>query len=424
MLEESSGTVTKTYTLGHDIIAQADNVGSVYYLLKDGHGSTRALLNSSGQIVAGQVYAYDAFGNAIGFIPADALTTHLYCGEICDATGLIYLCQRYYRPGSGTFMTTDPATGGPQDPQTLHKYLYCHADPINFTDPTGQMEFTFAGLMTSIRIGATVGGLSGATIGATRGAIKGGLQGAMAGAWNGFLWGAAAGASIGAGGYSLGCYFVGLGMPMVQAYGSATFIAATPWRIASAITLGNAIKSRAPVDIGFASLGFILGYLPVTEGVQWNSFIGGYLRSLPFVKSYEIIPRSAANAGTGGGGWLASFAEWRLVARITLSRSQRWVRVIATGKNRNVGEWVALESELIGRTPAEIKQYLGTEHVPDAYVPVDMPTDTIFDVGQAGPQPSWGVNENGGLQFRIISPLQRSWFGDPRPIGARFEGIK
>ena len=25
------------------------------------------------------------------------------------------------------------------DPQSLHKYLYCHADPVNRTDPTGRV---------------------------------------------------------------------------------------------------------------------------------------------------------------------------------------------------------------------------------------------------------------------------------------------
>jgi hypothetical protein len=41
-------TPARTYLLGHQIIAQADTSG-MYYLLLDGHGSTRALTDSAGQ---------------------------------------------------------------------------------------------------------------------------------------------------------------------------------------------------------------------------------------------------------------------------------------------------------------------------------------------------------------------------------------
>ena len=32
----------------------------------------------------------------------------------------------------------DPYAGSPQDPQSLHKYLYCHANPVNGIDPSGK----------------------------------------------------------------------------------------------------------------------------------------------------------------------------------------------------------------------------------------------------------------------------------------------
>ncbi len=47
----------------------------------------------------------------------------------------------------------DPYAGSPQDPQLLHKYLYCHANPVNATEPTGNMAFSIAGLSTAISIG-------------------------------------------------------------------------------------------------------------------------------------------------------------------------------------------------------------------------------------------------------------------------------
>lgn len=81
----------------------------------DGQGSTRMLLASSGSIVVSavtgaggattsvpQIFAYDAYGNAIGFDPSTALTSILYAGQTIDATtGLSYNRARYYDLGTG-----------------------------------------------------------------------------------------------------------------------------------------------------------------------------------------------------------------------------------------------------------------------------------------------------------------------------------
>ncbi|MDR2116996.1 MAG: RHS repeat-associated core domain-containing protein [Planctomycetaceae bacterium] len=77
-------------------------------------------------------------GNAIGFDPATALTEFLYSGEQFDSKiGQQYLRQRYYDPTTGRFNRLDPFFGNLSDPQSLHKYLYTHADPINWIDPSG-----------------------------------------------------------------------------------------------------------------------------------------------------------------------------------------------------------------------------------------------------------------------------------------------
>ncbi|HBT76618.1 MAG TPA: hypothetical protein DEB39_06755 [Planctomycetaceae bacterium] len=105
----------------------------------DGHGSTRVLMDVAGAIA--QLFAYDAYGQAIGFNPADALTEFLYSGEQFDAKiGQQYLRARYYDPATGTFNRLDPFFGNLNDPQSLHNYLYCHGDPLNYKDPNG--EFT------------------------------------------------------------------------------------------------------------------------------------------------------------------------------------------------------------------------------------------------------------------------------------------
>jgi RHS repeat-associated protein len=141
-LQRDADDIGKTYTLGHDVIAQqAPQLasGDPLYLLYDGHGSTRALLDPDADVV--EVYAYDAYGNAIGFDPGAALTTFLYSGEQTDQTGLQYLRDRYLDPSAGRFLTFDAFAGNTSDPLSLHKYLYAHANPVMGVDPSGMFIF-------------------------------------------------------------------------------------------------------------------------------------------------------------------------------------------------------------------------------------------------------------------------------------------
>jgi RHS repeat-associated protein len=50
----------------------------------------------------------------------------------------IYQKPRFYNPAVARFTQMDSFSGDIQSPQSLHKYLYCQDDPVNFTDPSGQ----------------------------------------------------------------------------------------------------------------------------------------------------------------------------------------------------------------------------------------------------------------------------------------------
>jgi len=197
------GEIDKSYALGHDIISQADAAGVVHYLLYDGHGSTRMLLDAAGTIT--QRYAYDAYGNLLsgtGLTLADAaLTRFLYSGEQTDATGLQYLRARYYNPANGRFNRLDPFAGNINDPLSLHKYLYGNGDPVQNVDPNGEFSVTASlgaigiqGLLAGIQLGAI-----GAAFGAVTGAIDAGLAGddILNGALNGAKWGGVIGFGAG-----------------------------------------------------------------------------------------------------------------------------------------------------------------------------------------------------------------------------------
>ena len=157
----------RTYLIGDDVIAQTVD-GVTDYLLYDGHGSTRQLaeydsVNDTVSIT--ETYSYDAYGVLLqdednfpptgtqtpGYTPAQA-TNLLYAGEYFNIDAQqYYLRARYYDPLNGRFNQTDPFAGSPQDPQSLHKYLYCHANPINGIDPGG-LEFTLTHLVVTTAI--------------------------------------------------------------------------------------------------------------------------------------------------------------------------------------------------------------------------------------------------------------------------------
>jgi RHS repeat-associated protein len=158
-----------TYIIGRNRISQItlkDNTEQELYFTFDGHGSTRVLTDIAGAII--ELYAFDAYGNAIGFDPSVALTEFLYSGEQFDSKiGQQYLRQRYYDPVTGRFNRLDPFFGNLNDPQSLHKYLYTHADPVNGIDPSGNMS---VGMAIGIGIGISLGSMG---VGATLGAVYG-----------------------------------------------------------------------------------------------------------------------------------------------------------------------------------------------------------------------------------------------------------
>jgi len=150
---------THSHTFGHErvsektTIAALPNAPQTYFFVHDGRSSTRALTDLTGTAV--QRYDYDAFGNAIGFAPSQALTKYLYCGELFDTmNSFYYLRARYYDPKVGRFNRLDPFFGNLSDPQSLHKYTYCHGDPVNFTDPSGMfLIMAGIGVMGAFAIG-------------------------------------------------------------------------------------------------------------------------------------------------------------------------------------------------------------------------------------------------------------------------------
>jgi RHS repeat-associated protein len=131
------GNANTVYIYGLDALAHAAGTNEPKYLLYDGHGSVRQLANFAGLVT--NAFAYDAYGSAHGFNPAEAATKLLYTGESYDQNiQQYYLRARWYDPHLGQFNRLDPYFGATVDPLTLHKYNYASQDPVNKIDPSGR----------------------------------------------------------------------------------------------------------------------------------------------------------------------------------------------------------------------------------------------------------------------------------------------
>jgi RHS repeat-associated protein len=153
-----SNSETRNYTYGLERISQyrtlSNSTTQTSYYIYDGHGSTRALTDSTGSVT--DTYDYDAFGNEIHVTGATP-NEFLFAGEQYDSDlHLYYNRARYLNVSTGRFWTRDAFDGDPQSPASLHKYVYVADDPANKTDPSGY-DFDIASTLAAVAIGVTLG---------------------------------------------------------------------------------------------------------------------------------------------------------------------------------------------------------------------------------------------------------------------------
>jgi len=126
---------TTAYIYGPDglPIEQVSASGTLYYH-HDQLGSTRALTNSSGAVVAS--YTYDPYGNLKA--QTGTVDTPLrWNGQYQDSeSGLYYLRARYYDPATGQFLSRDPLVA-----VTGSAYGYAADNPLNVVDHLGLWGF-------------------------------------------------------------------------------------------------------------------------------------------------------------------------------------------------------------------------------------------------------------------------------------------
>ena len=141
LVEESGSSQTlNIYGPGGVIIAQVATdspaggtpTTQTRYLLHDHLGSTRVVLDSNNQVLGS--FDYSPFGETT---PTGTVAdvAYRYTGqEVNGALGTYNYHARHYDAGVGRFLTVDPAR------QFASSYVYVGNNPINHTDPTGNID--------------------------------------------------------------------------------------------------------------------------------------------------------------------------------------------------------------------------------------------------------------------------------------------
>ncbi len=127
------------YQAGRIIIDPGSQGGGdqiTYYNVSDGIGTTYKLLDSNSNVVAD--YSFGPFGERQYTSNPSIYYPIVYAGLYWDSEIELYFANsRYYDPIVGRFTTKDSYRGELNSPISQNRYIYCHQDPIRYSDPSG-----------------------------------------------------------------------------------------------------------------------------------------------------------------------------------------------------------------------------------------------------------------------------------------------
>jgi YD repeat-containing protein len=345
----SSAAIAMTYLIGDHVFGQIAS-GTVSYYLIDGHGSTRALVSSTGSVTA--TYNYDAFGDAITFTPSVSSPIFLFGGDaVYDYLSGLYMNGDGTRDRSGfEFIQRDSSSGNNSDPMSLHTYLYGNADSINGFDPSGHdllsLVLSIAGeLAFNVAMFATT--------------------------------------------YA----------PAIE---SATTIAGAVWLV-SGIELALEQTGFLPQNDYTPYIFAISGAL-FTAGQSLQALSANTVQiTSPLRGSSDgkLINGIQANAECAKMGYtLAPYAPDTLAAEGTVSSEADLVRLYGAGNTSASGTWTMPRSAVVGLSPAQLQSKFSLPFTPTSYSEVNAVGDPAR-VGIAG-TPYGGTG--GGVQVQLLNP--------------------
>ena len=138
VLQATTGANTTRYVHApRGIHAQKDASGNWEWMLQDGLGSVRSVVNSSLNSLESRLY--DPYGTPFG-TSGTSQTSYGFTGEQTDGSGQVYLRARYYAPSLGVFTELDPFEGSFGRPMSLNRYSWVQGNTPNATDPAGLQD--------------------------------------------------------------------------------------------------------------------------------------------------------------------------------------------------------------------------------------------------------------------------------------------
>ena len=139
---DGSANLTALYVrVGDDLVevmrpGSTAGTWSTRFIHHDGLGSVRALTDETGTTT--DTRGYEAFGTKNVEAGSDPLT-YGFAGEPLQADSMLaYHRARWMDARVGRFEGMDPFKGYIHSPLSLHRYLYCSANPANRIDPSGK----------------------------------------------------------------------------------------------------------------------------------------------------------------------------------------------------------------------------------------------------------------------------------------------
>jgi len=110
-----------------------------YSCVYDGQGNVVQVTNPSGSMPF-SLFTYSSYGLRSTYDQlAGAPDTGGYKGYDSGPFGF-RTGARQYDPEAGRFLSPDPFKGYMTDPASQNPYMYCHGNPVNFSDPSGYAE--------------------------------------------------------------------------------------------------------------------------------------------------------------------------------------------------------------------------------------------------------------------------------------------
>ncbi len=314
-VRKTSGAAVSSYIpdypggIYNDLVTQTAGAGTVNAVYGQGYGrASQRFMPETGTEAADTYFQHDLYGSTLFAADTQGAIRHhaahdiwgmpeTICDDISIASGLRFTTYDYdavlgkhfaharmYDPSQGRMLGADPVKRG------LNGYAYCDNDPVNQTDPTGEVA--------SILLGGIAGGIIGGAFGFAGSALS------QIAAGNGFsarkAWGAAAnGAIVGAARGAL----VGSGAGIPLAFG-VDFAAGMAGSLAEQKIAGGRLSPvRAAVDGAFnAAGGRLYGTSPLRNAK--DAFMRGALEGALKGGAYniaDVLDNKLRNAyGSGG----------------------------------------------------------------------------------------------------------------------------